>query len=256
MKNINRLASDFNEFRTTKKVNCESHVNYTQDEIYSSVVTMFRETSYNASKDCIMKVLTSFAYAELAMERAVYQESETLTKSEKNQKFAQMNLDLTAMSDIAVTSCVRTYKFGELFDDIFDLSIDIAMKHCAIERLIQSNVINTKLYNIDLKLYNGSFEELNCDDTLKKTFDDLENMLKNLLRDDTMEFREKQVKCAIELFRNRKNSSEFLKIAVLSLTNISENQKEVDRQYFIQFMKTFSDTLEICEIRGYRAKFI
>lgn len=236
LKSINKLSSDFHEHKIAKKVKCGNYVKDFQEEIYSLAVTALNGSAHYEYRDCIIIVLKSLGFADLAMQEMMHGKSRKVSNFKKEQIYAPPN----EITEITVRSCIQSHIFAKLFNEIFNASKrnHPVTKNCVWKWMIDNNLIYSKLYNVTTSPHKVEVKWQNCREILKKTIEHLKKVVIRKLRRDVW-LEDKQIKCAITQYSN--HYARFLKITILSELNITEKQKEAEREDFVKFMNSFTD---------------
>lgn len=201
--------------------------------------------------NCIYDKLTgSESFVNSMIKAAALEYSGVLEQTGKLKNSVDTVLDYIKSS---VVACKSESDFGDEFDALFEAErkavrnvTDYEEQYCVKKYLVKNNLIDTFAYNIDLNPHNINVTGLNCEETIKKSNNDIYEQLGFVYLESSNLGNVEKVECALEKFREADYFDLMMKIAALTTVPISPEQRLEERENFIRILSKISSNISTC----------
>jgi hypothetical protein len=228
---------------------CDVVLSTTVEGIYSGLLEEFSLIEdLRDSSQCIVDNLRKAKWSDIDIKEQVYEVSEALSDAEKEEKIKELKVLQNQISSDAIVNCMAAREFGGLFDQIYtkdDQEEDFVGDYCARAYAVEKKIIDTNLYQVNINPKDLITKDIGCSAINQQHFSDAEEELRQHLLKD-IEIDDKKVKCLIAKYHENHYFNNTLAIAILSELNISDVQKENERNKFIQSMISITRVLSEC----------
>lgn len=227
---------------------CNIVLSTTTAGIYSALLEEFVKVGeFNGSAECIVETLKKAKWSDLDIKEQVFHFMKSLSDEEKEIKIRELKKLQENISSDAIISCMAEKEFGELFDQIFnkDEQEDFVGDFCARAYVVGNQLLDTNVYKIIMNPKNLITKDINCNEIMKKNFEAAEIELREHLLKDVGENSGK-VDCLIDQYHRHRYFNKTLTIELLGELNISNQQKSIERENFINFMVEVTKKLSEC----------
>lgn len=227
---------------------CDNLLTTTSEGIYIDLIDKFSQV--NETKDsvgCIVENLRELKWSDLEIKERIIEFSDSLSDEEMSKNFREIKTIQGRISSDAILKCLAEKEFGELFEQIFkeDEQEDFVADYCARSFALKKKLLDTAKYQVNPNPNNVITNDVKCDEINKKYFAEAEEELKQSLLKDFGGKAEK-VDCLIEKYRDLQYFDRTLTVALMGEIKISDDQKQVEKNNFVQVMIKIQKTLENC----------
>lgn len=226
---------------------CEIVLATTMDTVYATLLDEFKKNEeFKDAADCIVDNLRKFRWSDLDIKEKVYEVSE-LPEDERRSSISEIKALQGKTSSEAVVNCFAEKEFGDLFDHIImkDDQEDLVGDYCARKFILENNLIDAHKYQVIRNPNNLNTKDIKCDVIIKQHFADAEEELRQYLIKSSSENANK-IDCLINKYHENQFLNKTLAIAMLGELALTEDQKAVERNEFIQSMTKITSDLSVC----------
>lgn len=209
-----------------------------------------RSVKFGTEAKCITTDLNAGSFYDIYMIFEVYQASVTLSKADKKKITSDWDVRSKLDLEAAARSCWYRKDFGDLFDGLFIKSnntndYDPVEDFCARKYVFNKNLLDSKIYIIELNPKNLDIRFINCDEVLKKASKEIQEFMGNIFKnDESISLR--VIECAMEKYETGNFLDLIMAAGVLSQLDISDYRKQCERKKFIELMTQITNELGNC----------
>lgn len=153
----------------------------------------------------------------------------------------------------SVIECKIKTDFGDEFDALFEAEkkavknvTDYEKEYCVKKYLVKNNLIDTTAYIVELNPHRINVTGLNCEETIKKSNDDVYEQLGFVYLENSNLGNIEKVECALEKFREADYFDLMTKISALTTLSITPEQRLDERENFIRILSKISSNISTC----------
>lgn len=229
---------------------CEAVLSKTVEGVYAGLLEEFKKNDeLKVAAECVVENLKEAKWSDLDIKEQLLVFTSSLSENEKDKQMFELEAQQSKISNAAVVSCMAEKEFGEMFDEIFnkeDDQVDHASDYCARTYIIDNNLIDNSVYHVDPNPKHIDVKNIPCEDIVKKNFEVAEEELKQHLLKDLGE-NDHKVDCLIKKYHDNHYFNKTLIVALLGELKISDDQKNVEKEKFIESMIKITMSLEECQ---------
>lgn len=245
------LDSDYPEHSVSvaETGNCDKLIADTKETVYTNVAAALGRQDFFKYKPCMMSDLKKRRYAEYTMKQAVFLSSESMSQEEIGLKVNAIIRRNKSLVQDSMKLCMYSDLFGKLFDDLFDQTEneeedDALLEYCVRKYVVDSNLVDTKVYKVTLNPKNLDVQNVNCKESLETQKRELMELIEEMLDSESKD--EITSDCARQRFLNTGFVDKMMEISVLSEMNITDAQKEGERKRFVDFIGNLIKSVVNC----------
>lgn len=230
---------------------CAVILTKTIDGAYDMLFREFQKnTDLNIAAECIVDNLRKENFSDLDLKEHVYEASPYLSRQLKDEKIKELKKKQKQISAEAILACLAEQEFGEMFDNLYKNSTgddedDLLGDYCARKYGIDNNLIDLRIYQLEINPRAINVSEVKCKSINEKHFQEAEKELQKYLESESGISTEK-VNCFLEKYHDNHYFDRTLSIALLSEINITTEQKDEERRKFIEIMTNITKVIASC----------
>lgn len=227
---------------------CEIVLSTTVEGVYSALFDEFNKSEeLNEHAGCIVENLRKMRWSDLDLKEQIYRISDALTENETDEKIREIKSLQSKISNEAIISCMAQKEFGELFDQIFrkDEQEDYVGDYCARKYALENKLVNSEIYKVNPNPNNIITEEVKCDEIVKQQLAQAEEELKQHLLKN-FDGNADKVNCFNRKYHENNYFNITLAVELLGELEITQDQKLLEKNKFIQIMTRISKSLAEC----------
>lgn len=252
LKSNNKLETNFPEHHhVNETVDCNQLIKDYQGASFVKLHNVLtRSVKFGTEAECIMNDLNGASFLDVYMIFDVYQASITMSKADKKKMISVWDVRSKQDLEAAARSCWYRKDFGDLFDGLFIKSnntndYDPVEDFCARKFVFNKNLLDSKIYIIELNPKNLDVRFINCDEVLKKAAKEIQEFMGNIFKNDES-ISLKIIECAMEKYQTGNFLDQIMAAGVLSQLDISDYRKQCERKKFIELMTQITNELGNC----------
>lgn len=227
---------------------CDNLLTTTVSNVYSDLNEEFSKIEeLKDASGCIVENLRKAKWSDLEIKEQLFDFSDALSDEKKAEEIMKTKIHQDKISSDAIVLCLAKNEFGGLFEEAFkrDDQEDDVGDYCARSFALENKLVDTEQYEVKLNPKNIITKDVDCAVINKKYFAEAEDVLKQNLIKDSVESIE-NVDCLIMKYRDHNFFNRILAVAVLGETNITDDQKEFEKNNFIEVMIKITQSLKDC----------
>lgn len=260
LRSIDELGDSFpkhDEALNFKTNECDALVETARVKAYEGAAyTVTNNPAFYKHTDCIMKKLKANKWYEQILKKIVLDGTENMPVEELNQKISEVNVLTNSIFMGSIVDCMNEKEFGKKFNHYFktdDSSSEEEEDHitdyCGKKYVVDKHLIDNSNNTVELNPSKIDVSNVDCDVILGKFEKEFYEKLEKKLRkpDDDKNLTDEKVTCAATKYREGDLFHKILTLKTLNDLKITDEQKEIERKGFMEFMTKLTATLISCQ---------
>lgn len=246
LKRNDLIESSFQSIAYNNVEVCDSIMTVIHTKEYASLYHYFSEDS----AECIVKNLEKLKYVDYSIKQQVYEGSLHLTQQQKVQMIKEIMRTKQSIMKNSRLACIAIKEFSTMFNQLLgdktedNEDSDPIEDFCARKFVVDNNFIDNTVYNLNTNPQNINTTNIDCDGIIQRVLKSIESDLKEVLEKD--DDAEEKVKCIIRKYNANHYFERLLAIIFLKELDLTEAQKTIEREKFIEIMINISKNIEDC----------
>lgn len=206
--------------------------------------------------DCLLEQLQKLFLAETSMKKIIYENSSRMSRRKRKKALRAINYAIEKKMETAVMLCTTEEVFGELFDALYSSANETESSehdddnqgedYCHRKYVVEKNFINTTVYNVTLNPENINTSDLNCDEIIELSIEEVEDEFKSQFLTSIEWSSRRKGRCIGKTIRDHDFFERSMTVIVLGEIGISDEQKAAERSDFIKEMKDLYEAIMNC----------
>lgn len=245
------LPMDYSEHEVADQIDdCSIFIAENEKERYTDIDAAIRRNYIDSNMtQCLINGAKSLNLIDYLRLEAVYENA--MPSEGRYEKLREIANKLHSISKKGLEDCTIERDFGEMFDeeinkDESESELSHIEKYCARQLLVSKNVLDSA-YHIELNPMNLEVKGADCDFLLRSKIEGISQNIMLLIGGATFQNNKNKVECVSRRFREDVEIAKLLIVFVLSEVNLTDDQKVVERQNFIDFIKKLGAIVDNCD---------
>lgn len=226
---------------------CEATVKAASEMQLSAIREKFiKIESVKDSVDCVIESLNNSRFIDLELLKQVFEETQLINDESKLIKLKEVSNILKKLSTESVEICLKSRELRDTFDIMLDKDDeeDLVGDFCARQHVLEKGLIDTNRYKVILNPSNIKTENIKCDEIITAEFKQLEDGIR--LHEGSKMLKSEQIECIIGMYHKNDYFSKVMAVGVLGELNLSEEQKQQERETFVKSILNLTVQMSDC----------
>lgn len=270
----------FSYLRDNELLTFKKHMNYSpapvEEDICTEVLAAFSDEvlanlkplieadpRFTKHSNCIIEKLTTFSIDIPYLMKFIYSEDRTMSKLRRMKALNEVSSKIDQKLELAEEICAPEQMFGDWFDETVDeepstasdnsTDADVDLEelreeYCQRVYVVEKKAIDLKKYKIDTNPKGVNVQNMDCKKFLLEISEEFIVSIKDQFAEGVKYATVKSTRCMANTVRNGKYFDNLLKIWMLSELKISDQEKAVERNHFINFLKNLYAEIMKCDV--------
>lgn len=235
-------------------VECTNQIEIFQNTFYVELANeLKKDADLEPNVDCLVSQLKDAKFAEFEMKKLVLTSSKKMSKRKRKKALKAIDYSLEKSMENALKLCTSVEAFGELFDELYSYKNDNETEseqyqedYCLRVYIVENNFINTTVYNINVNPHNISVSELNCNELVKSSKDEVEEEFREEFVGEWNRPSKRVIKCIKKSILTGNFFENTLRVVMLGEIKIDDDLKTDERNMFIKNMRKLYEKILKC----------